>query len=507
MQNGTYVREEEANSGIRMAIVISVSNYTNGKLQPLSFCKNDGQKIYELLNSLDYKIADNHKLIGEVKYETMRDAIIDFFTDVNIRASDTLLFYYSGHGIPDADGDIYFASSEIDPDAPYRKGFSFSELTKMVQRSVSIRIVTILDCCYSGAAKLSKGHEEDAAKLGIATIDNKAKVLQQGEGKCLLAASQAAQEAYALREGDHSIFTYYLLEGLKGNEKSVDAEGNITPYSLGSYIYKAILNLPATKRPKQKPITKVEASGDIILASYPDLAKSKFFASAITPSSPPTPIASYPDLAKSKSFASAITPSSPPTPSISKERKKSQKTRLDRKKSEKIKLDRKKSEKIKLKILIPVLIVVIIGAIVASKYIIPMIQSQYTPSEDIPKNMTKSAKALEIEFRSYVPVKAGEPSKSDSLSNLKGGQLWRIVDGYTKHGDITNFDPLTGNIIYKSHLNYKGSDSVLLTRINGNGEEIYAAVVCFLIDTPTEEREKYVQGCAYQYRPNVTISE
>ena len=55
--------------------------------------------------------------------------------------------------------------------------------------------------------------------LGTVAIDNKANVLQQGEGKCLLAASQAAQEAYALKEGDHSIFTYYLLEGLKGTEK------------------------------------------------------------------------------------------------------------------------------------------------------------------------------------------------------------------------------------------------------------------------------------------------
>jgi tetratricopeptide (TPR) repeat protein len=149
------------------------------------------------------------------------------------------------------------------------------ELTKMIQRSVSIRIVTVLDCCYSGAAKLSKGHEEDAAKLGTAAIASKANILEQGEGKCLLAASQAAQEAYALKEGENSIFTYYLLEGLRGNEKSVDGDGNITPYSLGNYIYRAILNLPANKRPKQKPITKVEASGDIILANYPKLAKIK----------------------------------------------------------------------------------------------------------------------------------------------------------------------------------------------------------------------------------------
>jgi hypothetical protein len=151
----------------------------------------------------------------------------------------------------------------------------------MIQRSVSIRIVTVLDCCYSGATKLSKGHEEDAAKLGTVAIDNKANVLQQGEGKYLLAVSQAAQEAYALKEGDHSIFTYYLLQGLRGTEKSVDSDGNITPYSLGNFIYRSILNLPARKRPKQKPITKVEASGDIILASYPNLSKSKPLSSPI----------------------------------------------------------------------------------------------------------------------------------------------------------------------------------------------------------------------------------
>jgi tetratricopeptide (TPR) repeat protein len=274
MQNEEVLKEVVQEGGIRKALIISVSEYAT-QLQPLSFCKNDGQHIYELLKSINYNVQDKHKLIGYVTYESLREAILDFFTDIDNKAEDTLLFYYSGHGLPDVDGDIYLASSEIDPDAPFRKGFSFNELTKMIQRSVSIRIVTVLDCCYSGAAKLSKGHEEDAAKLGTAAIHSKATVLEQGEGKCLLAASQAAQEAYALKEGEHSIFTYYLLEGLRGNEKSVDADGNITPYSLGNYVYRAILNLPAKKRPKQKPITKVEASGDIVLAHYPQLAKAK----------------------------------------------------------------------------------------------------------------------------------------------------------------------------------------------------------------------------------------
>lgn len=33
------------------------------------------------------------------------------------------------------------------------------------------------------------------------------------------------------------------------------------------------MNLPIEKKPKQKPITKTEVAGDIILARYPELAR------------------------------------------------------------------------------------------------------------------------------------------------------------------------------------------------------------------------------------------
>ena len=67
--------------------------------------------------------------------------------------NETLLFYFSGHGIPAPDGDMCLASSEINPDDPYRRGFSSYELTRLMQGSASLRVVTILDCCYSGAAE------------------------------------------------------------------------------------------------------------------------------------------------------------------------------------------------------------------------------------------------------------------------------------------------------------------------------------------------------------------
>jgi uncharacterized protein YjbI with pentapeptide repeats len=259
----------DAREGRKKALIISISDYS--KLRPLDFCKNDGEEMYDLLKSLGYEIADTNRLIGEVKWETMREAILKFFGDRSIKAKDTLLFYFSGHGVPDGYGDNYLATSEIDPNEPDFRGFSFDEITKMMYKSVSTKIITMLDCCYSGAARIAgpnKASEDAAAKLAREAIDNKSKILEEGQGKCLLAASMATQEAYGLKEKGHSIFTYYLLEGLRGgNGESVDKDGRVTPDSLGTYVYDKVTDVA----PDQKPIKKVEEAGNIILAYYPKL--------------------------------------------------------------------------------------------------------------------------------------------------------------------------------------------------------------------------------------------
>src|SRR5690349_19873314 len=105
------------NEGTKKAIIISVSDYDI--LQPLEFCKNDGNEMYDLLKSLNYEIAVDHKLVGRVKWIQMRSALVDFFRNPSVKPGDTLLFYYSGHGILD-NGDHYLAPSETDPFVPDR---------------------------------------------------------------------------------------------------------------------------------------------------------------------------------------------------------------------------------------------------------------------------------------------------------------------------------------------------------------------------------------------------
>lgn len=145
----------------------------------------------------------------------------------------------------------------------------------MIERTISTRVVVILDCCYSGSGKIGKGSEEDAVRKWRRIMEERSKNLQQRQQrhvKCILAASLSHQEVYALKEEEHSVFTKYLLKGLKGEDnESIDNEGNVTPQSLSNYVYIAIKRLPSNERPHQDPIIITEGSANIILASYPKL--------------------------------------------------------------------------------------------------------------------------------------------------------------------------------------------------------------------------------------------
>jgi hypothetical protein len=113
-------------------------------------------------------------------------------------------------------------------------------------------------------------NEKDSAKVGEYILEEKSRKLPV-QGRYILSTNQTFQEAYALTTGQHSIFTYYLLEGLRGNTESIDSESNVTPQSLGNYVYRKIMSLSSDERPKQKPILKTEESRNVILASYPEL--------------------------------------------------------------------------------------------------------------------------------------------------------------------------------------------------------------------------------------------
>ena|SRR5215469_1791328 len=123
--------------GKKKALIIGISDYD--ELQPLDLCRNDAEELFRVLTEQGYEILDKYKLIGRVPYEPMRKTIIQFFNNKDNRREDTLLFYYSGHGLPDGYGKHFLAPSDVNPNSPFESGIDFEHLqylAELTQNSV-----------------------------------------------------------------------------------------------------------------------------------------------------------------------------------------------------------------------------------------------------------------------------------------------------------------------------------------------------------------------------------
>ena len=267
----------------RRGLIIGISKYDhNNKFRDLDFCENNANEVYNILRDQGYDVSANAMLVGRQEWSKMRDEIIKFFTDRTLKPEDTLFFYFSGHGYLDRSARrTYLSTSEIHPERPVTTGIPFDELATYLNLSCSERIMAVLDCCYSGALEVygtgaeneymkAERGEEIASQANTNMARTVERLIKSEQGKCILASSLEEQRSFGMKDQPYSLFTHFLIQGLKGaNGESVDINGYVTAELLGSYVNKKILELDTIK---QKPITKIYATSQIILAYYPDLA-------------------------------------------------------------------------------------------------------------------------------------------------------------------------------------------------------------------------------------------
>src|SRR6185312_10257817 len=118
---------------------------------------------------------------------------------------------------------------------------------------------------------------ESEAADAVGTYDKISENVPIAEGKCLLLSSQAYQKSQAEKD-NNSVYTKYVIRGLKGvtsdkDEKgitippSVDTYGNVTPQTLHDYVYNRVANEFKTQTPR----IKSSVSSNIILVHHGSL--------------------------------------------------------------------------------------------------------------------------------------------------------------------------------------------------------------------------------------------
>ena len=180
------------------------------------------------------------------------------------------MLYFSGHGVRDEQGHLYLAVRDTERAILAGTAIEASYVTTRMDRSASKRLVLVLDCCHSGAfgygAKAAQG-----ATVGTATAFE-----GTGRGRVVLTATDSTQYAWegdqVLGEVENSLFTHYMIEGLRTGAADRDEDGLITIDELYDYVYEHVLN----DTPKQTPGKwAFGQQGEIVIAHNASASRSK----------------------------------------------------------------------------------------------------------------------------------------------------------------------------------------------------------------------------------------
>lgn len=122
---------------------------------------------------------------------------------VAAEATDTLVIYFAGHGLPDTDdGELILAVGDTTEQSPKFTGLRYAWLREAVRRVRAERLVVVLDCCFSGRV----------LKQPLAVIAGQIDI----GGTYVITSSPANTASKAPVGARHTAFTGGLLKVLHG---------------------------------------------------------------------------------------------------------------------------------------------------------------------------------------------------------------------------------------------------------------------------------------------------
>lgn len=220
---------------------VGINKYKNPALN-LNYAVPDAKGIAGFFRQKG-QLFKNVNIIEIYDEEAIKEEILAKVRELEkTKPQDAVLLYFAGHG--ENVKDIwYFIPHELTyPEREkhvQNKGISSSELASAIKNIPAQKILMLVDACKSGAVLVAFRGFEDRKALSQ---------LSRSTGTHVVAASTKDQFAAEVKDLGHGVFTYTLLEGLKG--KAAGGGDTVTVRKLMGYIEEQLPEI--TKKYKQE---------------------------------------------------------------------------------------------------------------------------------------------------------------------------------------------------------------------------------------------------------------
>jgi WD40 repeat protein len=214
-------------------IAIGINKYMNPSLD-LNYAKADAKAFGKIINELGqrlFKKIEIHELYDKQATKANILTKLDELAET-AKPEDVFFFYYAGHGSM-VDNKFYFIPTE---------SVSLYQIDKLRKESIYAGIIqdkfkdiqaqkqlVVLDACQSGGSAILLAQRGAMEEKALAQMS-------KSSGVHVLAAAESEQFAAEVGSLGHGLFTYVILEALRGGADGAPKDGKVTIYELKSFL-------------------------------------------------------------------------------------------------------------------------------------------------------------------------------------------------------------------------------------------------------------------------------
>lgn len=230
--------------GKRSALILASYDYEDPGLQLLRAPARDAEALARVLRDPEIGGFEVRTVLNQPAH-VANLAVEEFFAER--RPDDLLVLHFSGHGVKDDSGELYFATADTKLRRLGSTTVSAGFVNRQMSRSRSRRVVLLLDCCYAGAFERGMAPKADQA---VHVQDQFG-----GRGRAVITASGAMEYAFedaeltATSELRPSVFTRAVVEGLESGDADRDQDGFVGLDELYDYIYDRVHEVTPNQTP------------------------------------------------------------------------------------------------------------------------------------------------------------------------------------------------------------------------------------------------------------------
>ncbi|MGI0486440.1 caspase family protein [Pantanalinema rosaneae CENA516] len=251
--------EPARSSRDRWALLVGINTYIDPHFSPLKFCVNDVQVLEQTLSQLGYTVVCLHDQQTDQADLPTRDNVEDALVRLcqTVREDDLLFVHFACHGKL-VDRTPFLITQDTRYHLLAKRALSVAEVEDYMRNSQAKQLVLSLDACHTG---VEVGRDVTDPEF----LHN---VYDLATGFALIAASTSQQKAQEWQEKQHGVYTYYLMEGLRGaadrSNKALVTVRDVQEYVTDRLRHWAIQSGGLI----QEPTVRLDGIGDMILADY-----------------------------------------------------------------------------------------------------------------------------------------------------------------------------------------------------------------------------------------------